>query len=131
MQFLAQVRLRYSHLAFLVTTGVDDIQVGVEAMKKGSDDYLVKPLPLEVVMASLERALEKRRLQQEVENYRRHLEEMVGERTQQLRSALLQIERSYEDTLEALGAAIDFRERKTPGHSSRGAMSSTNIAREL
>ncbi len=131
MQFLAQVRPRYSHLAFLMITGVDDIQVGVEAMKRGADDYLVKPLQLEVVMASLERALEKKRLQQEVENYRRHLEEMVGERTQQLRSALLQIERSYEDTLEALGAAIDLRDSETAGHSRRVAMYSTKIAKEL
>ena len=131
MQFLAQVRPRYRHLAFLMITGVDDIQVGIEAMKKGADDYLVKPLQIEVVMASLERALEKKRLEQEVENYRRHLEEMVGERTQQLKSALLQIERSYEDTLEALGAAIDLRDSQTAGHSRRVAMYSTRIAREL
>ncbi len=131
MQFLAQVRPRYSHLAFLMITGVDDIQVGIEAMKSGADDYLVKPLQIEVVMASLERALEKKRLQKEVENYRRHLEEMVGERTQQLRSALLQIERSYEDTLEALGAAIDLRDSETAGHSRRVAMYSTKIAKEL
>ena len=131
MQFLAQVRPRYSHLAFLMITGVDDIQVGIEAMKSGADDYLVKPLQIEVVMASLERALEKKRLQQEVENYRRHLEEMVGERTQQLRSALLQIERSYEDTLEALGAAIDLRDSETAGHSRRVAKYSTKIAKEL
>ncbi len=131
MQFLAQVRPRYSHLAFLMITGVDDIQVGIEAMKKGADDYLVKPLQIEVVMASLERALEKKRLQKEVENYRRHLEEMVGERTQQLRSALLQIERSYEDTLEALGAAIDLRDSETAGHSRRVAKYSTKIAKEL
>src|SRR5260370_37760309 len=94
MQFLAQVRLRYSHLAFLMITGVDDIQLGVEAMKKGADDYLVKPLQLEVVMASLERDLEKRRFQQEVENYRRHLEDMEGERTKQLESSLLNFERT-------------------------------------
>jgi len=131
MQFLAQVRPRYSHLAFLMITGVDDIQLGIEAMKSGADDYLVKPLQIEVVMASLERALEKKRLQKEVENYRRHLEEMVGERTQQLRSALLQIERSYEDTLEALGAAIDLRDSETAGHSRRVAMYSTKIAKEL
>jgi len=112
-------------------TGVDDIQVGIEAMKKGADDYLVKPLRIEVVMASLERALEKKRLEQEVENYRRHLEGMVGERTQQLKSALLRIERSYEDTLQALGAAIDLRDSETAGHSRRVAMYSTKIAKEL
>ncbi|HET8921874.1 MAG TPA: HD domain-containing phosphohydrolase [Candidatus Acidoferrum sp.] len=130
MEFLAQVRPQHRHLAFLMITGVDDIQVGIEAMKKGADDYLVKPLQIEVVMASLERALKKKRLEQEVESYRRHLEEMVGERTQQLKSALLRIERSYEDTLEALGAAIDLRDSETAGHSMRVAMYSTKIATE-
>jgi DNA-binding NtrC family response regulator len=38
-------------VAFLVTTGVDDVDVGVEAMRSGADDYLVKPL-LESLTAS-------------------------------------------------------------------------------
>jgi putative nucleotidyltransferase with HDIG domain len=131
MEFLTKVRPLYPTMAFLMVTGVDDIRVGIEAMKKGADDYLVKPLQLEVVMASLERALEKKRLEQEVDHYRRHLEEMVGRRTEQLNSALLQIERGYEDTLEALGAAIDLRDSQTAGHSQRVAAYSTKIAKEL
>lgn len=131
MELLSEVRPLYPSLAFLMVTGVDDIQVGIEAMKKGADDYLVKPLQIEVIVASLERALEKKRLEQEVENYRRHLEEMVGERTKQLKSALWQIELSYENTLEALGAAIDLRDGQTAGHSQRVAGYSTKIAKEL
>ena len=131
MELLNKVRSLYPSLAFLMVTGVDDIRVGIEAMKKGADDYLVKPLQLEVVMASLERALSKKRLEQEVENYRTHLEEIVGQRTEQLNSAQLQIERSYEDTLEALGAAIDLRDSETAGHSKRVAIYAATIAKEL
>ena len=131
MELLIKLRPLYPSLAFLMVTGVDDIRVGIEAMKNGADDYLVKPLQLEVVLASLERALTKKRLEQELETYRRHLEEMVGERTAQLRSALLHIEQSYEDTLEALGAAIDLRDSQTAGHSKRVALYSSEIAREL
>jgi putative nucleotidyltransferase with HDIG domain len=131
MELLSKLRPRHPALAFLMVTGVDDIRVGIEAMKKGADDYLVKPLQLEVVMASLDRALEKKRLEQEVENHRRHLEEIVEERTAQLKSALLQIERSYEDTLEALGAAIDLRDSQTAGHSQRVTLYATKIAKEL
>lgn len=131
MELLIKLRPLYPSLAFLMVTGVDDIRVGIEAMKNGADDYLVKPLQLEVVIASLERALKKKRLEQEVENYRRHLEDMVEERTEQLKSALLHIEGSYEDTLEALGAAIDLRDSQTAGHSKRVALYSNKIAKEL
>src|SRR6266404_3856660 len=83
-ELLAEVRRRYRHMAFLVLTGVDDVDVGVEAMRSGADDYLVKPLVESVVVASLERALHKQQLEQQVENYRQHLEEMVVECTAQL-----------------------------------------------
>jgi len=129
--FLAEVRQRYPHLAFLMMTGVDDIQVGIEAMKKGADDYLVKPLQTEIVMVSLERALERKRLELELENYHERLEKMVKERTRQLETALSQVERSYEDTLQALGAAIDLRDSETAGHSRRVTLYSAKIARQL
>src|SRR5580704_11760688 len=36
MDLLAQVRHRYPHMAFLITTGVDDVDVGVQAMHRGA-----------------------------------------------------------------------------------------------
>src|SRR5258708_29468673 len=131
MELLGEARRLQPHVAFLVTTGVDDVDVGVQAMRSGADDYLVKPLLESVVVASLERALHKRHLEQQVEVYREHLEEMVVERTAQLQAALRQIEGSYEDTLEALGAAIDLRDSETAGHSQRVCRYSLEIARAL
>jgi putative nucleotidyltransferase with HDIG domain len=131
MELLMQVRDRYPQMAFLVTTGVDDVDVGVQAMRCGADDYLVKPLRENAVLASLERALHKRQLERQVENYRQHLEEMVAERTVQLQAALQQIERSYEDTLQALGAAIDLRDHETAGHSRRVCRYALEIARTM
>lgn len=131
MELLTEVRRRYPHMAFLVTTGVDDVDVGVQAMRCGADDYLVKPLRECAVLASLENALHKRQLEQQVENYRQHLEEMVAERTAQLQAAFQQIERSYEDTLQALGSAIDLRDDETAGHSLRVCRYSLEIARAM
>jgi response regulator RpfG family c-di-GMP phosphodiesterase len=131
MALLTQVRRSHPHTAFLVTTGVDDVDVGVEAMRSGADDYLVKPLREGVVLASLEKALEKRQLERQVDTYRLHLEEMVAERTVQLQAAVQQIERSYEDTLRALGAAIDLRDSETAGHSMRVCRSALEIARKM
>ena len=133
MELLGEVRRRYPLMVFLVVTGTDDIQVGIRAMQQGADDYLVKPTQVDagLVSASLSRALHKKRLEQEVENYRRHLEEMVAERTQQLREALNQIERSYDHTLGVLGAAIDLRDSPTAGHSRRVFLYSIEIAKAL
>ena len=128
MEVLTEVRHKHPHMAFLVTTGVDDVDVGVKAMRSGADDYLVKPLREDAVLASLENALHKRRLQKEVENYRLHLEEMVAARTAQLQAAFQQIQQSYEDTLQALGTAIDLRDNETAGHSQRVCRYSLEIA---
>ena len=133
MELLAKVRQLYPHLVFLVVTGTDDIQVGIRAMQEGADDYLVKPFQVDasVVSTSLARALHKKRLEQEVENYRHHLEEMVAEQTQQLREALREVERSYEHTLEALGVAIDLRDSSTAGHSRRVFLYSIEIGKAM
>jgi response regulator RpfG family c-di-GMP phosphodiesterase len=131
LQLLAEARQRYPHLAFLVTTGVDDVEVGVQAMRSGADDYLVKPLRESLVLMSLERAIHKRKLEEQVEDYRQHLEEMVAERTVQLQAALRQIEWSYEDTLQALGAAIDLRDSETSGHSQRVCRYALQIAKAI
>ncbi len=131
MQLLMQVRPRYPNLAFLVVTGEDDVRVGIEAMRNGADDYLVKPLQSEVVLASLRRALEKRFLLRQLEEYKRQLEKMVEERTKQLRLALLQLEASYGETIRVLGAAIDLRDSPTAGHSHRVALYSLKIGTEL
>jgi putative nucleotidyltransferase with HDIG domain len=131
MELLAEVRRRWPQVAFLVATGLDDVRAGVLAMKSGADDYLVKPLHADLVIASLHRALQKKRLEQEVEGYRLHLEEMVAERTKQIEAALKLVERSYEDTLEALGAAIDLRDAATEGHSRRVCRFALEIAKAM
>jgi putative nucleotidyltransferase with HDIG domain len=127
LELLAKVHVQHPNVVFLMATGVDDVRIGVEAMKRGAEDYLVKPLDLDAVVAALERALERKRLHLELEDYRRRLEEMVSERTEQLRTALTQIEQGYEDTLQTLGAAIDFRDSETAGHSRRVSLYAVKI----
>jgi response regulator RpfG family c-di-GMP phosphodiesterase len=133
MELLAKVKQIYPQMVFMMVTGVDDIRVGIQAMRQGADDYLVKPLQVDasIVLASLTRALHVKHLEQEVENYRHHLEEIVAEQTQQLREALHGIERSYDHTLEVLGAAIDLRDSPTAGHSRRVFLYSIEIAKAM
>jgi putative nucleotidyltransferase with HDIG domain len=131
LDLLLQVRRTHPHVAFLMLTAMDDTRVGVQAMKDGADDYLVKPFQLENVLVSINRALERKCLEREVEGYRQRLEQMVDQRTRQLRAAIKRIELTYDDTLEALAAALDLRDNETAGHSRRVTGYCLEIARVL
>ncbi|MBS1867873.1 MAG: HD domain-containing protein [Acidobacteria bacterium] len=78
---------------------------------------------------SIERGLKKKRLERELETYRSRLEQMVSDRTAQLQAALGRIEQNYDETLEALGSAIDLRDNETAGHSRRVCLYSFEIAK--
>ena len=131
LALISEARRKYPYIAFLVTTGVDDVEVGVQAMKSGADDYLVKPLVETAVVASVERAVQKQQLERQVDEYRGHLEGMVAERTAQLREALQRTEESYQSTIEALGAAIDLRDKETAGHSQRVCRYTLRMGRSM
>lgn len=131
LQLLSEVQKRYPHLAFVMATGEDDIRVAVDAMKHGADDYLVKPYHLDAAVESVRRALQKKYMESELEKYRHQLEEMVEQRTHQLQVAMKRIESAYDETLEALGAALDLRDTETAGHSRRVSLYSLEIARAV
>jgi putative nucleotidyltransferase with HDIG domain len=131
LALIPEARRQQPHAALLVTTGEDSVEVGVRAMRGGADDYLLKPLIEDAVIISVQRALHKRQLERELENYRQHLEDMVAERTSQLRSAMRELQESYTSTLQALGAAIDLRDKDTAGHSRRVCAYALEIARSM
>lgn len=131
IELVEEIRKSRPHVAVLMATAEADVRVGIQAMKEGADDYLVKPFKLEAVVASLDRALDKQRLEKELANYRRNLEQMVDERTAQLRAALGRIASTYDETLEALAAALDLRDNETAGHSRRVTLYSLQVGRML
>ena len=84
MALLQQVRARDPELPVLLVTAHGDVAQAVEAMRLGAYDFIEKPFDPERLLASLRRALEKRRLFQE----NRQLRQQV-EHKEQLASRLL------------------------------------------
>jgi putative nucleotidyltransferase with HDIG domain len=128
---LEKVQERYPHLPFLMATGEHDVHVGIEAMKQGAVDYILKPFQPPAVVASLRRAIQIKQMERELEDYRQNLERMVEERTKQLEKARQRIEMTYDETLEALGTALDLRDSETSGHSYRVTRYCLEMARAL
>ena len=77
------------------------------------------------------RALEHRRLIFENRNYQKNLERLVEQRTAELKNALHQLEESYDETLEALGGALDLKDSETEGHCKRVMAFTLAIAKNM
>src|ERR1700751_754199 len=116
---LERTKERYPDMPVVMVTAVHDISVALAAIRNGAYDYLLKPFEREQLLAMVRRALEHRRLKLENRAYQSNLESLVAARTEQLRQALTDLERSYDITLEALGDALDLKDPETEGHSKR------------
>src|SRR6267378_578320 len=128
---LERTKERFPEMPVVMVTAVHDISVALAAIRNGAYDYLLKPFEREQLLATVRRALENRRLKLENRAYQTNLESLVAQRTQQLRNALTDLERSYDITLEALGDALDLKDAETEGHSRRVTAFTIAIARQM
>lgn len=115
----------------IMVTAMHDLSTALEAIRRGAYDYILKPFEKDQLFLGVRRALEHRRLVLENRNYQRNLENLVEERTGQLKGALEQLERSYDDTLEALGGALDLKDAETEGHCKRVTAFTIAIAKAM
>jgi putative nucleotidyltransferase with HDIG domain len=114
-----------------MVTAMHDISTALEAIRRGAYDYILKPFEKDQLYLGVRRALERRRLVMENRNYQRNLEKLVEERTAQLKGAIEQLEQSYDDTLEALGGALDLKDSETEGHCKRVTAFTIAIAKTM
>jgi putative nucleotidyltransferase with HDIG domain len=130
-QLLQEFKAIDSKVEVIFLTGEAETRLAVDMMKAGAIDYLLKPMNLYFLNASVERALEHRRLVRANLEYRLHLEDLVAQKTAALSEALTKLAEMHSGTLEALGMALDFRDQSTSGHSRRVACWTKGIARKL
>ena len=131
LTLLSKIRVKHPDLPVVMVTAVHDISVALAAIRNGAYDYLLKPFEREQLLASVRRAVENRRLKLENLAYQTKLESLVSARTELLRQALADLERSYDITLEALGDALDLKDAETEGHSKRVTGFTIAIARAM
>ncbi len=71
----------------VVMTGLDDEQVGMQAVQIGAQDYLLKGgLDPNLLVRSIRYAIERHRLRRELRSYQLSLEDKVWQRTEEIRA---------------------------------------------
>jgi len=124
IELLPEIKSGYHDTAVIMATAVTDINVAIQCLKQGADDYICKPFNLEEVSLSVQRALEKRRLRLEIREYQQFLEERVEEQTGEIRKIFL-------GAIEALVTALEAKDKYTGGHSRRVTEIALALGNEL
>src|SRR5467141_1225515 len=115
----------------IMVTAIHDISTALEAIRRGAYDYILKPFEKDQLFLGVGRALQHRRLIIENRNYQRNLEQLVELRTAELTAKHVELEQSYDDTLEALGSALDLKDAETEGHCQRVTAFCISIAKTM
>jgi len=131
IKLLEWVRQYDPEVPIIMVTAIHDISTALEAIRRGAYDYILKPFEKDQLFLGVGRALQHRRLVMENRSYQRNLEQLVEERTAQLTGAIAQLEQSYDDTLEALGSALDLKDAETEGHCQRVTAFTISIAKSM
>jgi putative nucleotidyltransferase with HDIG domain len=115
----------------IMMTGEPTVETAAEAVRAGASDYLPKPVTKASILTAVRRAIETKRildenrqLHAENRSYQENLEELVRQRTAELRDAL-------EGTIRAMALAVESRDPYTAGHEQRVARLARAIAEEM
>ncbi len=73
MEVLAAVKKTRPDIYMIIMTAFGSIDSAVEAMKKGAYDYITKPFKMSEISVVVEKALEEKRLREEVESLRKEV----------------------------------------------------------
>jgi PAS domain S-box-containing protein len=77
-----RVHAEAPEIAIVIVSGLSDEMIAIKAVQKGAQDYLVKDhLGSYVLARTICYAVERKRMEGELESYRGHLEELVEQRT--------------------------------------------------
>lgn len=128
---LHSISRTYVGLPVVMVTSTCDVHTATEAFRAGATDFLLKPFALSQLTAVVQRALHHGRVFKQNAAYRQSLEEAVMSRTTRLNATMVDLEKSYDITLEVLGDALDLRDTETEGHARRVTTYSVALAREM
>ena len=131
IEFLKRVKEMNPKMTVIIMTAYPEIDIAVDAMRAGAYDFIIKPVDLDLVVLRVKKALEKKKLEEELEAYHKNLERLVEERTAEIRQALSVVKKSHLDLVMVLSGAIDAKDTYTRGHSDRVRRMSVRIGMKL
>jgi response regulator RpfG family c-di-GMP phosphodiesterase len=131
LELMRNVKAVRPNMMFIIMTAYPEIEMAVEAIRLGATDFIIKPVDLELVVFSVKKALEQKKVEEELESYHTNLKRLLEERTSKLQRALLVVKKTHLDSVKVLAGAIDAKDPYTRGHSDRVRKMSLRIGMKI
>lgn len=135
---LPRIRTMKPLTPVIMLTAYNDLATGLEMMKNGAFDYLVKPTRLEQISETIQRAARFKELMRDKieqdrrnEEYRKDLERSMESRTAELNDTYRKLKAANLQTVEVLAETIEAKDHYTQGHCQRVRLLSVRIATAL
>ncbi len=123
-ELLPEIRTSFPETAVIMASAVTDTRVIIQCMKEGAQDYIRKPFSLGDVLLSVNRSLEKSRLEVQIWQYQQHAERKV-------RAEVAEIRKLFLGAIETLVYALEANDKYMVGHSQGVTEIALAIGRQL
>ena len=87
LEVLKRIKTMDNDAEVIVVTGYGDMDSATAALKYGASDFINKPIQFEALVLALERAKQKIAIRRQLKDYTENLEQILEERTRELRHA--------------------------------------------
>lgn len=131
IEMIEEMKKQNENQSIIITTAHTQSDYMLSAIKDGVDGYIIKPFDFTQLNTEIFKVAQKIHMLKENETYKFHLNEMVREKTHALEDMIELHDDNYQKTLISMIEMIEQRDTYTAGHSTRVALYSKKIAKEM
>jgi len=131
LQFLEKIRSFDSNMPVILMTAYAELDMTVDAIRKGAFDFIMKPFKSEYLAHSVKKAVDYCRLKDLEKNYTTTLEHTVNNRTRDLSDALTLVKSASREIVERLAGVAEYRDTDTGKHIKRIGLFSRRISEAM
>lgn len=124
LDLLDKIHFRHPHIPVILMTGYAEMDIVIDAIHKGTFDFIMKPFNPNLLIHAVEKAVNYHRLLKMERDYKQELEETVRQRT-------IEVYEASKEMIVRLIVAAEYRDDETGIHIKRLGIFAKQIAESM